>query len=162
MQPRRHAIAPAPLLLLLALSIPANNERERAAPLASAAPVLEHIESSPGPDRDTVGTCQQAKQRIEAELQSERAECQNEIASFERCRSERRDLEGIELVSCSVRLFVGVANGGIAEPLASEGCGSDKPQNPRAQCSVPACEGQLETLQARLLERYGLSALPSC
>jgi hypothetical protein len=106
--------------------------------------------------------CRELRQRLVSEIASERAQCESQLASFEECRADRRNLEGVEFLTCGIGVFAGVASGHFEQPLKGKECGVDKLPNPRPECAVPACESELVELEQVVLSRHGLSTLPSC
>lgn len=139
------------------------------APTGPALPERERTTSSAEvADSDLQArACWAEQASIDAEIEAERTTCQQALDEFEACRASRAQWTSVELLSCSLDMTTSLANGNVSDPATLNDCGdpatsSSPAKARRADCPVPACEAHLNSLEAQVLARHGLSARPSC
>ena len=86
---------------------------------------------------------------IDAEIQRLRQSCELELEAFAECRASRPAWDSVELFSCGFEMSTSLAKGDVEDPASLEDCGASAQAAQRpADCPVPACEGELEALEA--------------
>ena len=93
---------------------------------------------------------------IDAEIQRLRQSCELELEAFAECRASRPAWDSVELFSCGFEMSTSLARGDVEDPASLQDCGASAAARAHpADCPVPACEGELEALEA-------LKAEPAC
>lgn len=86
---------------------------------------------------------------LEAELERLRQSCDFAVREFEACRAARPEWRDVELFSCGFEMSTSLTRGDVTDPASIADCGGAE-QEQRANCPVPACEAEVEELEAEL------------
>lgn len=120
--------------------------------------------------------CRAAKAAIDAELEQLRQSCDAAVAAFEACRAARPRWRDVELFSCGFDMSTSLTRGDVDSAASLEDCGNPSDlaartpgqrhstahdstahdstaAESRADCPVPACEADLEQLEAKAARR---------
>lgn len=123
---------------------------------APASPPPASVEA-PAPSGQS--ECRASSLAIDAEIERLRQSCDLELEAFAACRAARPTWDTVELFSCSFEMSTSLAKGDVEDPASLEDCGTPTPreiaaleaaaaEEHRADCPVPACEADLEKLEA--------------
>ena len=101
--------------------------------------------------------CRASSPAGDAKLQALRQSCELELEAFEACRASRPEWDSVELFSCGFEMSTSLARGDVEDPASLEDCGTTAsleaapPEGKgrgNKECPVPACEAELEALEA--------------
>jgi len=148
------ALGLVPLLFVVASG---GSGAETTTPSLSAQPVAAKA-------RETATECRAARAALQAELASLRQSCDVEVQEFEACRAARPEWRDVELFSCGFEMSTSLTRGDVADPASIEDCGTPNAAEPelRSNCPVPACEAELEEVEAELEALEETAARDAC